>query len=175
MTIDSPRTTVEVAGREAPTEMEAAVHMAYMAQQRIDGYEVIVKHAISQKNAFDRCMRKSSGEVVFCVGQLVQVYHSDLDYTFKMEQKLVPKWSQPYCIRTHIQNTYTLERLNGTEVEGEFSVRRLREFTPKPNGKLEVEQEGWLRANPDSEEAEVVRTPLFVRGEHGVGDMEQAG
>jgi hypothetical protein len=93
MTINSPRTTAEVAGREAPTEMEAVVHMAYVAQQHIDGYEAIVKHAISRKNTFDRRVRKSSGEVVFCVGQLVQVYHSDLDYTFKTEQKLVPKWS----------------------------------------------------------------------------------
>jgi transposase InsO family protein len=85
ITINSPRTTAEVAGREVPTEMEAAVHMAYMAQQWIDGYKVIVKHTISRKNAFDRCMRKSSGEVVFHVGQLVQVYRSDLDYTFKTE------------------------------------------------------------------------------------------
>jgi hypothetical protein len=85
MTINSPRTMAEVAGGEAPTEMEAAVHMAYAAQQRIDGYEAIVKHAISWKNTFNRHVRKSSGEVVFHVGQLVQVYCSDLDYTFKTE------------------------------------------------------------------------------------------
>ena len=85
MTINSPRTMAEVAGGEAPTEMEAAVHMAYAAQQRIDGYEAIVKHAISWKNTFNRYVRKSSGEVVFRVGQLVQVYCSDLDYTFKTE------------------------------------------------------------------------------------------
>jgi hypothetical protein len=47
MVINSPRTMAEVAGGEAPTEMEAAVHMAYTAQQHIDSYEVIVKHAIS--------------------------------------------------------------------------------------------------------------------------------
>ena len=85
MMINSPRTMAEVAGREVPTEMEAVVYMAYMAQQHIDGYEAIVKHTISWKNAFDRCVRKSSGEVVFHVGQLVQVYCSDLDYIFKME------------------------------------------------------------------------------------------
>jgi transposase InsO family protein len=98
MMINSPRTMAEVVGREAPTEMEVAVHMAYAAQQRIDGYEAIVKHAISWKNTFDRRVRKSSGEVVFRIGQLVQVYRSDLDYTFKTERKLVPKWSQPYHI-----------------------------------------------------------------------------
>jgi hypothetical protein len=54
-------------------------------------------------------------------------------------------------------------------------VRRLREFTPKPNRKLEVEQEGWLKANPDSKEAEAVWIPLFARGEYGVEDMEQVG
>jgi transposase InsO family protein len=144
MAIDTPRTTTELAGEEAPTEAEAAVHMAYAAQQRVDGYEAIVKHAINRKNAFDRRMTKRSGEVIFQEGQLVQVYRSDLDYTFKTERKLVPKWSQPYRIRTRIRNAYMLERLEGTEVEGEFSARRLREFTPKPNGKLEAEQEEWL-------------------------------
>jgi hypothetical protein len=54
-------------------------------------------------------------------------------------------------------------------------VKRLREFTLKPNRKLEAEQEEWLKANPDSKEAEAVWTPLFMRGEHGVGNIKQAG
>jgi hypothetical protein len=175
MAINTPRTETGVAGQGAPTETEAAVHMAYAAQQRIDGYEAIVKHAIGRKKTFDKRVLKQSGEVTFHTGQLVQVYRSNLDYTFKTERKLIPKWSQPYQIHKRIQNAYKLERLDGTEVEGEFSARRLREFTPKPGGKLEDEQAEWLKDNPESEEAEAVRTPLFARGEHGIGDERQAG
>ena len=47
---------------------------------------------MNQKAAFDRrVLAKSPGEVVFTWGQLVQVYRSDLDYTFKAEWKMLPK------------------------------------------------------------------------------------
>jgi transposase InsO family protein len=175
MAIDTPRTETEVAGRDEPTETEAAIHMAYTAQQRVDGYEAIVKHAIGRKNTFDKRVLKKSGEITFCIGQLVQVYCSDLDYTFKTKHKLIPKWSQPYRIRARIRNAYTLERLDGTNTEGEFSARRLRGFVPKPSGKLEEKQAQWVKDNPESEEAEAVRTPLFARGEHGVGTEYRRG
>jgi transposase InsO family protein len=174
MAINTPRTDPEAAARDTPSAAEAMVHMAYAAQQRVDGYEAIVKHAISRKHSYDRRALKKSGEVIFRTGQLVQIYRSDLDYTFKTERKMIPKWSQPYRIRTRIRNAYKLERLDGEEAEGEFSARRLREFIPKPGGKLETEQEGWLKDNPECEEAEAVRTPLFARGEHGMGDRGQA-
>jgi transposase InsO family protein len=122
MAINTLRTEPEVTVRDTPSVAEAAVHMAYAVQQRVDGYEAIVKHAISRKHTYDRWVLKKSGEVVFCTGQLVQVYRSDLDYTFKKERKLIPKWSQPYRVRTRIRNAYTLERLDGEEIEGEFSV-----------------------------------------------------
>jgi transposase InsO family protein len=169
MAINTPRTEPETAAQDTPSAAEAAVHMAYAAQQRVDGYEAIVKHATSRKHAYDKRVLKRSGEVVFRTGQLVQVYHSDLDYTFKTERKLIPKWSQPYRVRARIRNAYALERLDGEEIEGEFSARRLREFISKPEGKLEQEQKEWLENNPGSEEAEAVRTPLFAGGEHGIG------
>jgi hypothetical protein len=174
MAINTPRTEPEIAAHDTASATEAAVHMAYAAQQRVDGYEAIVKHAISRKHSYDRRVLKKSGEVIFRTGQLVQIYRSDLDYTFKTERKMIPKWSQPYRIKTRIRNAYKLERLDGEEAEGEFSARRLREFIPKPGGKLETEQEGWLEDNPECEEAEAVRTPLFARGEHGMGDRGQA-
>ena len=66
--------------------------MAYVAQQRLDGYAEAVAHALRRKSTFDkRVLAKHPGEVTFSKGQLVQIYRSDLDYTFKMERKLLPK------------------------------------------------------------------------------------
>ena len=135
---------------------------------------------------------KSSGEVVFKKGQLVQVYRSYLDQTLKTERKLLPKWSHPHRVKKRIRNAYRLERQDGTEIEGEFSARRLRAFTPRPGSKLEKDQAEWLKEHKDDleeEEAEdeaeertedgseedAVGTPLFAEGEHGVVDEEPAG
>ncbi|KAJ8580041.1 hypothetical protein M405DRAFT_753776, partial [Rhizopogon salebrosus TDB-379] len=83
-------------------------------------------HAIKHKAAFDKkLLQRAPKEVVFKPGQLVQVYRSDLDYTFKTERKLLPKWSTPHHIHTHLLNSYTLETLEGTPLRGEFSARRL--------------------------------------------------
>ncbi|KAH7917343.1 hypothetical protein BV22DRAFT_986307, partial [Leucogyrophana mollusca] len=73
--------------------------MAYVAQQRLDGYDAAVRHAVKRKAAFDkRVIAKKPGEVIFTKGQLVQVYRNDLDYTFRTERKLLPKWSEPQRI-----------------------------------------------------------------------------
>jgi hypothetical protein len=112
-----------------------------------------LRHAITRKRAFDKRVLKSPGKVTFDRGQLVQVYRSDLVYTFKTERKLLPKWSQPYRVKRRIQNAYELERLDGTLIEGEFSVRQLRAFTPKPGSQLEKQQE-WYESNEDRYGAE---------------------
>ncbi|KAI0324253.1 hypothetical protein GY45DRAFT_1207875, partial [Cubamyces sp. BRFM 1775] len=81
------------------TQEEAEQHVAYVAQQQLDGYEEAVRHAIRRKRTFDKKVMKSrAGEVLFSEGDLVQVYRSDLDYTFKTERKLLPKWSAPYRV-----------------------------------------------------------------------------
>jgi hypothetical protein len=90
ITINTSRTEPEDATGELSMD-EAVIHMVYVAQQRLDGYEAMVKHVITCKRAFDRQVLKSSGEVSFRKGNLLQIYQSDLDYMFKMERKLVPK------------------------------------------------------------------------------------
>ena len=71
---------------------DVAVHMAYVAQQRLDGYDEAVRHAIKRKAMFDcRVLKWQCEEVIFMPGQLVQVYRSDLNYTFKTEKKILPK------------------------------------------------------------------------------------
>ena len=60
--------------------------MAYMAQQRLDGYAEAVVHALKGKLEFDtKVLTHNSGEVMFFISHLVQVYCSDLDDTFKTE------------------------------------------------------------------------------------------
>ncbi|EIW61865.1 uncharacterized protein TRAVEDRAFT_101405, partial [Trametes versicolor FP-101664 SS1] len=81
------------------TANDVAIHVAYVAQQHLDGYDEAVRHAIKRKKAFDkRVLGSHAGERVFKPGVLVQVYRNDLDYTFKSERKLLPKWSRPYRV-----------------------------------------------------------------------------
>lgn len=123
------------------TEADVTVQMAYVSQQRLDGYAAAVAHALKRKNAFDRrVLERKPGEVIFSKGQLVQIYRSDLDYTFKTERKLLPKWSTPQRITSRNLNSYTLETLSGDPVQGTFSARRLRRFTPLEGTRLAEEQ-----------------------------------
>ena len=81
------------------TERDVSTQMAYVAQQQLDSYAEAVAHAIRRKSTFDkRVLAQKSGEVIFSKGQLVQVYQSDLDDTFKTKRKILPNWSPPYCV-----------------------------------------------------------------------------
>lgn len=106
----------------------------------------MVRHAIKRKTAFDkRVLKKAPGEVIFNRGQLVQVYRNDLDYMFKADQTLLPKWSVPRRIKSRLQNSYKLETLEGTVLQGEYSARRLRAFTPREGTELATKQEVYER------------------------------
>jgi transposase InsO family protein len=123
------------------TETDAALQVAYVAQQHLDGYAEAVAHALKRKSVFDkRVLSRNPGEVIFSKGQLVQIYRSDLDYTFKTERKLLPKWSIPHRITSRLLNSYTLETLKGDPIPGTFSAHRLRRFVPKEGSQLSDEQ-----------------------------------
>ncbi|PFH45754.1 hypothetical protein AMATHDRAFT_157940, partial [Amanita thiersii Skay4041] len=89
----------------------------------------------------NRVTKSKPGEVIFYKGQLVQVYRSDLDYTFKTECKLLPKWSQPRTIVEKNANSYKLEMLDGKPISRNFSAWWLRPFSPRAGTQLEKEQE----------------------------------
>jgi len=96
-------------------EQEVATQMAYTAQQCLDGYAEAVVHGLQRKSVFDKkVLAWAPGEVIFAQGQLVQVYHSDLDDTFKT----LPKWSPPYRVIARELNSYTLEKLAGAPIKG---------------------------------------------------------
>jgi hypothetical protein len=112
-----------------------------VAQQRLDGYAECIQHAIKRKTAFNKKVLDSkAGQVIFNKGQLVQIYRSDLTHTFRTDRKLLPRWSPPHRIMLRLQNSYKLETLEGTAVEGEVHARRLRPFTPREGTKLAEEQ-----------------------------------
>jgi transposase InsO family protein len=137
------------------TEADTALQMAYVAQQRLDGYAEAVAHAIRRKGAFDKkVLAQQPGEVVFSKGDLVQIYRSDLDYTFKTEHKLLPKWSIPHRIKSRHLNSYVLESLNGDQLPGSFSARRLRRFLPKEGTMLAEEQKAFEGQDVDEDQGE---------------------
>ncbi len=136
LVINTPRTPLT----DSTSVLKAGdvnTQIAYVAQQRLDGYEAAVLHALKRKEAFDKRVQNSTaGEVVFEKGQLVQVYRNDLDYTFKTERKLVPKWSIPRRVVSRAQNSYQLEEIDGTRINGHFSAQRLRAFVPRSGSRL---------------------------------------
>jgi len=65
---------------------------------------------LAEKGAFNRRMlgKKKPGQVVFKRGEkLVSNLSHDLDYTFKTERKLIPKWSQPRRIAKQLRTPTT--------------------------------------------------------------------
>jgi hypothetical protein len=131
------------------------VQMAYVEQQRIDGYDQILSHADKRKLAFDRkLLSRAPKEVIFKAGQLVQVYRSDLDFTYKTERKMEPKWSAPRRVTSRDRNSYKLETLEGLPIGNRFASRRLRRFIPRNGTALHeaqsVVEELW--GNQEAEE-----------------------
>ncbi|OJT13171.1 Pro-Pol polyprotein [Trametes pubescens] len=134
--VNTPTTAIMVAN-SAISEEDAAKHVAYVAQQHLDGYDEAVRHALKRKKVFDkRVLASRAGEVIFEDGGLVQVYRSDLDYTFKTERKLLPKWSTPYRVVRRLNHSYELTTLGGVSIAGLFNARRLRKFEPRPGTQL---------------------------------------
>ena len=123
----------------APQDFET--HMAYAAQQRLDGYSEAVRHAMERKTRFDRRVLESKeGEVTFKKGHLVQTYRNDLAKSISTERKLTPMWSEPRRVVERLLNSYKLETLNGQPLEGEYHARRLREFVPREGTELAAQQ-----------------------------------
>jgi hypothetical protein len=141
LVVNTTETPLEVATSILRAE-DVDVQMAYVTQQRIDGYDKIVRHAFKRKSVFDRrVVRETKGEVIFQKGDLVQVLRSGLFNTFKTERKLAPRWSAPRRIVERNVNSYILETLDGVKLDGEFSARRLRRFGKKEETTEEEEKQ----------------------------------
>ena len=151
-----------------PTTEEVDTQMAYVNQQRFDGYAQIVDHAHQRKTAFDkRISDHAPREVIFRAGDLVQVYRSDLDYTFKTERKMLPKFSAPRRVVHRNLNSYQLETLEGFPIAGRFSSRRLRLFVARKGTELDNVQAAIEKEWRDREDAEDRVTPRDTEEENG--------
>lgn len=152
LVVDTKRTRPEDSTK-AFDVVQATAHLAYAAQQRLDGYDEAIRHANKRKKLFDRrVLRKHPGEVIFQKGQLVQVYRSDTDYTFRTDRKLIPKWSVPHRIAERLRNAYKLQTVQGTQLTGDYSARRLRAFEPREGTKLHEDQENYMQRLREQEE-----------------------
>ncbi|OBZ66956.1 Retrovirus-related Pol polyprotein from transposon opus [Grifola frondosa] len=125
-----------------PVEPDAiALHLAYAAQQCLDGCDAIVAHASKRKAAFDRRVQRTKpGEVIFIPGSLIQVYRSDLETTLSTARKLLPRWSQPRRVIERIKNSYKLATIDGFPINGTFHARRLRRYHLNSNSQLALDE-----------------------------------
>jgi hypothetical protein len=138
---------------------DVIVQMAYTAQQHLDGYNQMVEHALARKAAFDgKIRRRAPREVIFLAGQLVQVYRSDLDFSFHAERKMEPKWSAPRRVVSRDRNSYIIQTLEGLPIAGLFSSRRLRRFIPR-NGTALADAQNAVEAGLGRAEAESDMVP----------------
>ena len=141
LVINTNPTPLEISS-SAPTPSDFNTHIAYAAQQRLDGYSEAVKHAMDRKTRFDRrVLNSKEGEVTFEKGQLVQIHRSDLAKSIGSERKLTPMWSEPHRISERLLNSYKLETLDGQLLDGEYHARRLRRFTPREGTELASQQQ----------------------------------
>jgi len=166
LVVNTPSTPVDVADGPVTSE-EVSLQSAYVNQQQLDGYSQIVENAHRRKEAFDKkVVARAPREVIFRAGQLVQVYRSDLDYTFLAIRKLEPKWSAPRRIISRTKNSYKLETLEGLPIGGRFSSRRLRRFIPRNGTSLQEAQRAVEETLGSAEEE--------ADAEKGVEDVDVA-
>ena len=170
LVVNTKPTPIEHTATE-PTLDEVETQMAYVDQQRFDGYAHIVDHAHRRKTTFDKqVLSRSPREVICRAGDLVQVYRSDLDYTFQTDRKMLPKFSAPRRVVSRNQNSYQLETLESLPIVGRFSSRRLRLFIPRKGTELAGVQTAIEKEWRDREEAE--DRIEDIQGEKGNEEIE---
>ena len=151
LVVNTTPTPLEVSS-SMPALPDFDMHMAYAAQQRLDGYSEAVRHAMDRKTRFDRRVLDSKeGEITFEKGDLVQIHRSDIAKSIGSERKLMPMWSKPHRVSERILNSYKLETLEGQQLDGEYHARRLRKFTPREGTELETQQKAVEMNRIDNE------------------------
>lgn len=154
------------------TDGDVRQHQVYFQQQRQDSYAHSLEHAAKRKAAFDKTLlAKHPGEVIFEAGQLVQVYCTDLTYTFKSIRKLLPRWSPPRRVVSRDRNSYQLETTAGVPLESTFSSRRLCRFIPREGTLLarsQAENEARMKITAPTEEERGRAEEAEPREEEGI-------
>ena len=107
--------------------------------------------------------------MIFRAGDLVQVYRSDLDYMFKTDRKLLPKFSVPRQVVSRTKNSYQLETLEGLPISSRFSSQRLWLFIPRKGTELDMVQ---VRIEKEWRERENMEDRVEREGEDMHGNKE---
>ena len=112
------------------TGQDAEHHFVFADLIRSQGHTGALAEAARRKAHFDDKVHP----VDFHAGDLVQVYNSRLDTTYEAKAKLAPNWSPPRIVTDRLLNSYTLCRLDGTELRGTTHARRLRRYISRRDG-----------------------------------------
>ena len=81
----------------------------------------------------------------FNVGNVVQYYHSKLDESWLLTNKLLPRWSMPSIISGKSLNSFTLTTLHSTQLKGSFHSRWLQHYIPLCGSNLHLLQTNEAR------------------------------
>lgn len=145
--INTPPTNTTLAA-SPPSTTDVADHIMHAHQQQLDTHSHAVQHANEREVAFNSKITDSrlKTTITFKVNDLVQIYRNDLDYTFRTNRKLLPKWGAVRRVVSRDVNAYKLATLEGLILKGRFSARRLRRFVPRAGTNLEAEQAAIVAA-----------------------------
>ena len=128
------------------TQEDVVPHFTFADLVCSQGYAAALTEAARRKVQFDDKVHP----VEFRAGNLVQVYNSKLDMTYETRAKLTLNWSPPQIVTDRLLSSYTLSKLDGTELNGTAHARHLRRYIPKKGGLLDqrhptAPEEGWIQ------------------------------
>ena len=115
------------------TQEDVVHHFTFTDLVRSQGYAAALTEATRRKAQFNDKVHL----VEFRASDLVPVNNSKLDKTYETRAKLTLNWSPPQIVTDHLLNSYTLSKLDGTELNGTAHARRLRRYIPKKGGLLD--------------------------------------
>jgi hypothetical protein len=145
----------------APTEIpettpeSVSENLALSDMLHMNAHLLQLEDAERQKTAWD----ERTPAVNFEIGDLVQIFDSKLEGSYKSVNKLIPRWSKPHIITGKSLNSYTLSTLLGTAIPGLFHSCRLHTYIPLRGSQLDSMSEPLNptnnnTSNPDLDEAE---------------------
>jgi hypothetical protein len=138
MVINTTATGVETATHDISMD-DIDTQQAYTQQQRFDGHARAVAHGVVRKEVFNKkVLRSNAGEVVFEVGDLVQVLDPKFKKTFLTSKKILPEWLGTFWVKERLLNSYVIETIYGQELDGKYNSKQLRPLKVPAGSSLEA-------------------------------------
>jgi hypothetical protein len=161
MVINTVETGVEAASAAVLMD-NIDIQQAYAGQEHFNGYARVVKHGVARKAMFDRrVLESSASEVIFEVGDLVQVLDPKYKKTFLTSKKILLEWSGTLRVKERLLNSYVIKTIYGQELDGEYNSRCLWPLHAPKGSSLEA-YEAARRVGASNEEAIVAVGPVLL-------------